>query len=514
MGDVATPDAFEERLARYLYERAEEGRAVRVGEKETSEQAAIVARYADLFTREQHRALREAEASAAPGDARERLFRLHEACAGGLIAAALAGRADALENAILACRVELDGDDLPLRAAQARLAVLDAYADRDRLGRAVLEASASFDDERLDLLCAAEELDADLSGERDPVRRSAELKGVDLEELARALEEASRRLDAGYARLRERWLDRVLGPEREPEPLSVHVAYVRRLSPLASTYTKERAVPVCLATLAELGFDLAADERIRLDLDDRPQKNPRACVIASDPPRVVHLITRAQGGLADYQAFLHEAGHALHFAGCDPSLPYAFRRLARDHALTEIYSFLVESLTHEPGWHAEHFGLADAEAEDRAEATRFLDAFLFRRYTAKLRYELRLWSDFEHASDHAGDYAEVVSAASGFRYTRDGYLADMDEGFYSADYLRAWIRAAQVRVHLRTAVGGDWWRRAETGAFLRELFAGGTRPSSEDVAARIGFDPLDTGPLVGELAGIPYGRAEHARPLQ
>ena len=77
-------------------------------------------------------------------------------------------------------------------------------------------------------------------------------------------------------------------------------------------------------TLRKLGFDMENDKNIRLDLDDRPQKSPRACVIASDPPNVVHLITRAQGGLHDYQAFLHEAGHALHFAGCDPSLPYTF----------------------------------------------------------------------------------------------------------------------------------------------------------------------------------------------
>jgi hypothetical protein len=215
----------------------------------------------------------------------------------------------------------------------------------------------------------------------------------------------------------------------------------------------------------------------------------------------VHLITRAQGGLADYQAFLHEAGHALHYAGCDPGLPYAFRRLSRDHALTEIYSFLVESLTHEPGWHAEHFGLPPAEAEDKSGATRFLDAFLFRRYTAKLRYELGFWADFENAPAHAASYERLVSAASGFRYPRAGYLADMDDGFYSADYLRAWIRAAQVRAHLREQVGPDWWRRRETGDLLRGLFSEGTRPSSEDVAARVGFDPLDTAPLVSELSG-------------
>ena len=142
--------------------------------------------------------------------------------------------------------------------------------------------------------------------------------------------------------------------------------------------------------MSALGFDLEAERGIRPDLEDRPQKSPRACVIATDPPRVVHLITRAQGGLHDYEAFLHEAGHALHYAGCDPALPLAFRRLARDHALTEIYSFLLDSISCEPGWHAEHFGLSDDEARENADAARFSNTLLFRRYSAKLGLRDRL----------------------------------------------------------------------------------------------------------------------------
>ena len=488
---------FEERLNRYLYERSEEARAVRVGEKETSEQAEIVARYADLFTREQHESLR-AEEEAATGDERERLYRLREACLGGIVVGELAERSDRFENELLAARVEFRGEALPLRSAQAMLAILDEYGDRDELGDLAAEVSAGFNVERLELMAAGEALDAELSGDHDPVRRSAERKRIDLHELAGALGRAVREQDGSFALLRERWVDRILGDERDAEPASYHVSYLRRLSPLADTYTKERSVPVCLESLSRLGFDLAAEEHIRLDLDDRPQKNPRACVIASDPPTVVHLITRAQGGLHDYQGLLHEAGHALHYAGVDPALSYTFRRLSRDHALTEIYSFLLESVSREPGWHAEHFDLTSDEAEDRADATRFLDVLLFRRYAAKLDYELELWVDFEHAPDHAPRYAERLREATGFRYRPDGYLADMDDGFYSADYLRAWIRAAQLRAHLRESVGGDWWERPETGAFLRELFAEGTRPSSEDIAARIGFDPLDTRPLVQE----------------
>src|SRR4029078_3679512 len=144
-------------------------------------------------------------------------------------------------------------------------------------------------------------------------------------------------------------------------------------------------VPICMDTLARLGFDLEAEPNIKLDLDDRPQKSPRACVIPADPPKAGHLNTRAQGGLHDYQAFLHEAGHALHYAGCDPALPYTFRKIARDHALTEIYSYILEAIIREPEWHGEHFGLSQEEAETNAHATVFMEALLFRRYAAKLQ---------------------------------------------------------------------------------------------------------------------------------
>ncbi len=495
---VRSPAEFEEQLQRYLYERSEEGRAVRVGEKEISEQAAIVARYADLFSRDQLRALRDEEEQA-DGEQREWLYRLRKTCESGLLAAELAEKDDELENAILAARVIFKGEELPLRSALAQLAVLPAYSDRDELGELYRRKSAEFNEQRLELLRAYEELEADLSEEPDPVARSEEEKQVSLRELESVLRTTSEEVETVFLAMRERWFERLLGPERDDQPSSAHMGYIRRLSPLDSTYTKERATEVCLATLSALGFDLASDRNIRLDLDDRPQKSPRACVIASDPPQVVHLITRAQGGLHDYQAFMHEAGHALHYAGCDPELPYTFRRLSRDHALTEIYSYICEAITREPGWHAAHFGLSGEEARTNAEATIFLEALLFRRYTAKLQFELGFWSDFEQAGLANDDYAEKLTAATGIRYPRDGHLADMDPGFYSADYLRAWIRHAQLRAHLIDEVGDNWWRSPKTGEILRALFAEGTKPSSEEIASRLGFEPYDTSALIAEL---------------
>ena len=499
---VRTPQEYEDAYQAYYAEAAEEVRAVRVGEKETSDQAAIVARHAGLFTQEQLEGLRAAEAEAEPGDQHERLYRLRRSCESGIVEAELAARDDALENAILAARLTFDGDELPLRAAQAQLAVLLDYGKRDELGELVRQLDGTFNEQRRELLVARDYLEGGLSGERDAVARNEAEKQISLRELEGVLRRTADAVAADYTRLCERWFERLLGPGRADVPASAHVAWLRRLSPLEATYPKDRSVDVCVATVRALGFDLESIPNIRLDLEDRPQKNPRACVIAADPPEVVHLITRAQGGLSDYQAFLHEAGHALHYAGCDPRLPWTFRALSRDHALTEIYSYIFEAVTREPGWHALHFGLSDAEAEENAEATRFLETFLYRRYAAKLRYELGFWGAFPSEQGNSSrDYEPLLTEATGLRYDARSYLSDMDAGFYSADYLRAWIRSAQLQTHLRGEIGEDWWRSAVTGEILRGLFAEGTRPSTEEIAGRLGFDPLDTGALTAELTG-------------
>jgi hypothetical protein len=494
-----TPDGFESTLRDYLRERAEETRAVRVGLKGTSEQAAIIARYTDLFTSEQLEALRTAERAEVDDDARERLYRLRATCESGIVATRLAPLHDALQNAELSARVELGDEEIPLRAASARLSVLSSYAEREVLGKRVWDASAALDPIRRELQAAREELRAELSAEPDPIRRNESEKGISLRRLADVVSDAASVMSATYSDLRDRWLDRILGSDRPPVPASYHAPFVYRLAALADVYAKDRSTEVCVTTLRDLGFDLARSG-VSADLEDRPQKAPRPAVIPSDPPALVHLITRPLGGLQDYVSLLHEAGHALHFAGCDPALPYAFRKLSRDNALTEVYSYTVQAITREPGWHAAHFGLPAELAAENAEAASFLDAFVFRRNAAKLRFELAYWGRFGTQGGTGNGYAERLTEATGFAYRADRHLADMDADFYCADYLRAAVRSAQLRMFLRAEVGDDWWRSAETGELLRELFARGTRPANEDLAARFGFDAWDTGPLVAELA--------------
>ena len=503
---VRSPAEYESELRRYRFERAEEGRAVRVGEKEVSEQAAIVARYAHLYSTEQLEALRRAEEEADDPDERERLYRLRKTCEGGIVAAEVTEQEDELENAILAARITFRGEEMPLRTAQAQMAVLPEYADREELGDLYADANATFNDGRRALLETIERLEAEVSGIADPVERNEEIKTISLRELSQVLADASARSTDAYQPLRDRWFDKLLGNGRDDVPSMYHVAYLRRLSPLEATYTKERATEICLQTLRAVGFDLESQPNIKLDLEDRPQKSPRASVIPSDPPEVVHLITRAQGGLHDYEAFLHEAGHALHYGGCDPELPYTFRAVSRDHALTEIYSYIIASITKEPAWHELYFDLSPEQAAANAEAAHFVETLLFRRYVAKLGYELEFWSSFWDGAAPAERYERLLTEATGVRYRGDYYLSDMDAGFYAADYLRAWIRSAQLRDYLRREIGGHWWQDTRTGEFLRSLFAEGTKPTSEAIAARLGYGPTDVTPLLAEYTAQPGDR--------
>ena len=452
----------------------------------------------DLFSREQLEALRDEEQAA--GDERERLYRLRKTCEDGIVVAELAERDDELENALLAARVTCQRRGAAASRARRRGSP-SSRTTREREELGALQADAPpLQRRRLELIAAREELDAELSGEPDPVARIEEEKGISLRDLERcsprqrgvdgagascaSVVRASARARARRRPTSFRTSRRCAGSRRSRRP-------TRRSAASRSAWSRSR----------ELGFELDERPNIRLDLDDRPQKSPRACVIASDPPKVVHLITRAQGGLHDYQAFMHEAGHALHYAGCDPSLPYTFRKLSRDHALTEIYSYIRRGDHARAGLARPLLRALDEEARENAEATTLPRGAALPPLRGEAPVRARVLVALPEDGGHAGGYAERLTGATGSGTGRTRYLSDMDAGFYSADYLRAWIRSAQLRAYLVREVGEDWWRSPETGDRLRGLFAEGTKPSSEEIAARLGFEPLDTGPLLAELGG-------------
>jgi hypothetical protein len=250
------------------------------------------------------------------------------------------------------------------------------------------------------------------------------------------------------------------------------------------------------APLRRMGIDPQAGGRIRIDDEPRPKKTPRAFVATPRIPDEVILVVRPGGGPDDYEAFLHELGHALHYAYTDARLPVEYRRLG-DPSVTEAFAFLLDGLMRERGWLRRFVGLA--RPADLLRFTALHKLYFLRRYAAKLAYELLLHE--EGPTPRCADaYRELLSGAVLVDWPRELSLADLDPFFYTARYLRAWIFEAQLRDLLRERYDEEWYRNDQAGPFLLSLWREGQRCTIEELAAELGLGPLCLDPLLRQVS--------------
>jgi hypothetical protein len=87
-------------------------------------------------------------------------------------------------------------------------------------------------------------------------------------------------------------------------------------------------------------------------------------------------------------------------------------------------------------------------------------------------------------------YVEAMLDATRVRPAAAEYLADIDDGFYAADYLRAFALEVQLRDLLKTRFGRRWWRSRPAGDLLKELWATGNEYTADDLAAELGLGAL------------------------
>ena len=496
MTSALAPEQFAQSVQSHMIEEADDLRKVIVGLQPDSRMADIYDTYAHLYTREQLQALGSARDAADDPLQRDRLTRLWLAAADSVAASDVIREAQDLTNERLAWRAEFDGEQLSINGLGAAIAAEPDFDRRERLYELLCSADTEFAERDVALAARAQELRADVFGLDGEVAIATERMGIDIARFSAQISDVSARTAEDYAAQAATMFPRLLHDVRRPS--RAHSAYIRSMHDWDHVYTSERMAEVCATTMTELGFPLAGVSTILADLEDRPDKDPRPCVIPVRVPEEVHLVVRPTGGLTDYQSFLHEAGHALHFGLTSDELPFEHRYLARDNALTEIYSYVVERISHEPLWHQRHFGLSDADAAEVVAQTRFIDASLFRRYGAKLAYELEFWAD-PRDPRNPQRYADRLSAATGMYYSTAQFASDMDPGLYAADYLRAWRTSEQVIAWLRREHGAEWFCSGAAADFLRELFVQGAVPSNEDVSRQIGSSPDDFDDLIEHL---------------
>ena len=258
-----------------------------------------------------------------------------------------ATKAEAAEIARLeaSLTVELDGAELPYRQAAIELA---NEHDPDRRA-AIEEARLRVMDAELNPLhVAAHERAATLARElgfAGTLAMCEELSGIDLRGLGRQCEAFLHATDDWYADVLAPELRRELGFGLERLRRSDIAAFMRAPT-LDWAFPGERLLPAYELTLAGLGLD---GRGVTLDLEERPNKTPRAFCAAPHVPDDVHLVMARIGGREDYEVLMHEAGHAHHYSRVARELPVEARYLG-DNSVTEGFAFLFQHLVAAPEW--------------------------------------------------------------------------------------------------------------------------------------------------------------------
>jgi len=478
-----------------------ESRLAYSGIKREQNIAGILERYAWLYNLETIRRVEEAYAWQTDPERRERLRRVYHYLLEGYVGQRTAPLEDALVSFEADATVEVDGESVPYHNVPVLISGEQDFERRNRLREASLDVVEETNPRRLEILRTGLATLEDGFGYDSYTAYNAEKKRVDYGLLRSRMQDFLSETEETYAALMGRWVEETTG-RRLGEIGSHHFSYISRVPQYDECFRKDGLLGAYEQTLQMMGLDPASQGNIHIDTEERATKNPRARCYAPSPPEEVHLLIKPVGGLEDYMAFFHEAGHAQHFGNEDPTLDYVERAVSTSNALTEVYSFLLEHLTRNRAWLTRVVGLPERTARGVAYHAGLAELFLVRRYAAKLAYELDFFDEPLAQERNRRLYAATLTAATHFVYAPENYLNDMDPGFYSADYLRAWITEAMLRRHLENTYGDDWFAHPGAGELLRGLWASGEKKENEDIARSIGRKPFDTSCLVEQFLGL------------
>jgi len=388
--------------------------------------------------------------------------------------------------------VEVEGRTMPFRQAAVVLANESDHYKRGEIFQArnrVMDRLNPVLEERCRLMHeTAREL-----GHAGYLELYEDIKGFDLKALEAVLKPLLEKTSALYHERMSRIVMEKTGLGlREAEKHDVSFTF--RASQFDGFFPKQDAVPSLVHTLERMGVDLAGQRNIHLDLEERPKKDPRAFVSPVRVPGDIRLVVMPQGGHDDYATLFHEAGHAEHFGCTRADLPVEYRYLG-DNSVTEGFAFLMEYLTGNRDWLSRFTDMTDPTPF--LEFSRTYKLYFLRRYAAKLSYEIELHTKGLESAPLR--YKEILESALVFRHPESHYLMDVDDGFYTANYLRAWVFEAQVRRVLKETFGDNWFEKKGAGIQLQKWWSLGQKFRVEEMLHDLGYSGLDLRPLLDDL---------------
>lgn len=463
------------------------------GLKEDLSTVPIYDRYSHLFSADAIEAVAEAtEASPQENDMRW-LRCLRAFSTMGYVDSAVKAQTDMVNTWEAKATVPFDGEDIPYRMVPVKLRNEPDSRRRHLIFEARLKAMEELNAMLLQRMGVAHDTSAEL-GFKSYTEMCSALKGVDYRKLEVSLEEFLRRTERLYVGR----LDEVL---REKAGLaladawSCDIPYAFKGEEYDAYFSKDRLVGAFRETLKDMGIDPDGYKNITMDTEDREKKTPRAFCAPVRVPDDIRLVIRPMGGWRDYESFFHEGGHAWHFGNTERHHPAEYRYLG-DNSVTEAFAFLFNYLVTDGSWLKKYLRL-----EDPSGFVRFalINKLMFvRRYASKLIYEMKL-----HQGRVSPEMCEVYKATLQkglkFKHSDRHYLEDVDDGFYCAEYLRAWVFEGQLREAMKEKFGDEWFANDRAGDYLKELWSYGQKFNADELVQTVGYIELDVEPLVEEI---------------
>jgi len=219
-------------------------------------------------------------------------------------------------------------------------------------------------------------------------------------------------------------------------------------------------------------------------------------------PTDVRISLKPAGGARDQRSALHEFGHAVHDAYTEEKR-FELAKLG-NRTTAEVWAALLEGLTTDPAWLAQ-VGVAPDAARGWIQAVAIQHLFVVRRAAGKVLYNIER---SRPGADDAAVYRSLMRQTYGVPVTADDEARaplEVEETLASADYLRAWLLAEQLRAQLVSRYGATWWQGLDAGNWLRQMATPGNVVTADGLASRMGEPGIRPEPFVTRITAMLAG---------
>lgn len=329
-------------------------------------------------------------------------------------------------------------------------------------------------------------------GFRNRVVMFNELSGIDLYSLDNIMQKFLRETEEVYIRTLSLRAKKKLG--LKITDLRKHdIMFLMRAHRFDSYFPKNKMLGNITKFVNKMGIDIKASDNIVFDLDVRTNKSPRAFCSPVKIPNEVYLVIYPRGGEDDYTTFLHELGHALHFANIDSQLEFEYKWYG-DNSVTEGFAMSFDHLTMNECWTGNVLGFDSKDNNEYFEHRMLNELIMLRRYAAKIHYEIMLHED-GNLEGKKELYSSIFESSTKIKYSPENYLVDVDPNFYCARYLRAWMFQANLHSNMTEKFDENWFEKNESGNLLRDMWSVGQKYNAEEIMHNNKWDKLSIKPL-------------------